>query len=84
MYDVVVKWVLDDEMCLALVPRPPFRRPMKGSQLRQNQKMFDGLRLGFTLPVDSEARHSLAFVPVEVLGSPVPRSGVVPSAGRSL
>lgn len=77
---MVVKWVLDDEMCLALVPCPPFRRPIKSLQLRQGQKVSDGLR-GFGLPVDRGARHQLAFVPVEVLG--FPRLGVVPPAGRS-
>jgi hypothetical protein len=76
---VVVKWVLYDEACLALVPRPPFGGPIKTPQLRQGQEVFDGLGLGFTLQVDGEARHQRAFVPVEVLG--FPGSCAVPPAG---
>jgi len=77
---VVVKWVLDDEMCHALVPRPPFGGSFKSSQFRQGHEFSDSVRLEFALWLGGEARHQLAFIPVEVLR--FPRSCVVPSAGR--
>ena len=79
---MVVKWVLDDEICHALVPCPPFGGPIKRPLLRQGPEVFDGSRLEFTLRVGGEARHQLAFVPVEVFS--FPRTSVMPSAGRSM